>query len=84
MSRRLVESLERALAGAAQNAPRDASVMVQFAAGDYAEIREALAEARAALPDVETVASGGEGTTQEPGEQTAAPEQTTTSRRRPR
>lgn len=49
MTKRLVEALERALAGAVQNAPRDASVMVQFAAGDYAEIREALAEARDVL-----------------------------------
>lgn len=76
MTKRLVEALERALAGAVQNAPRDASVMVQFAAGDYAEIREALAEARDVLGPKEGIVmqpapDAGEDTTQ-PGEQPEA------------
>lgn len=47
MTKRLVETLERALADAPQNFPRDASVLVQFKAGDLADLKDALAEAKA-------------------------------------
>jgi hypothetical protein len=60
MSLHLVETLEAALAGLAQEVHKDASVMVQFAAGDWYKIREALglarAEITAAAPAVEPVA----------------------------
>jgi len=49
MSRHLIETLESALAGLAQEVHKDASVLVQFAAGDWHKIKEALRLARAAL-----------------------------------
>lgn len=49
MSRQLIETLESALANLAQEASKDASVMVQFAAGDWAKIKASLAAARVAL-----------------------------------
>ena len=49
MTRRLVETLERALAEAPQNFPREASVLVQFKAGDLAELKDALAEAKSMM-----------------------------------
>ncbi len=54
MSEKLVAALDAALAGAVQNYPRDASVVVQFAAGDYAKVTEALAEAKAELAPAPT------------------------------
>ena len=59
MTRRLVETLERALADTVQNFPRDASVLVQFKAGDLAELKEALAEARALLDSQPSVVKPG-------------------------
>lgn len=47
MTRRLVETLDRVLADAVQNFPREASVLVQFKAGDLADLKDALAEAKA-------------------------------------
>lgn len=52
----LLETLEAALAGVVGEHPRDASVMVQFAAGDWAKIREAVKAERAALAPVPTLA----------------------------
>jgi hypothetical protein len=49
MTPRLVIALETALAGMVQRVDREASVLVQFAAGHFHELREALAEARAKL-----------------------------------
>jgi hypothetical protein len=49
MSAKLVETLEAAMAGLAQEFDRDASVMVQFAAGDWVKIKAALKEAKDAI-----------------------------------
>jgi hypothetical protein len=51
----LLETLEAALAGVVGEHPRDASVMVQFAAGDWAKIKEAMREERAAITPVPTL-----------------------------
>lgn len=48
MSLHLIETMEAALEGLAQEVTKDASVMVQFAAGDWAKIRAAVSSARAA------------------------------------
>jgi hypothetical protein len=52
----LLETLEVALAGVVGEHPRDASVMVQFAAGDWAKIKEAMREERAAIAPAPTLA----------------------------
>jgi hypothetical protein len=49
MSVKLIETLEAAMSGLAQEFDRDASVMVQFAAGDWAKIKAALKEAKDAI-----------------------------------
>jgi len=54
MTPRLVIALETGLAGLAQRIDRDASVLVQFAAGHLQEIEQALAEAKALVPAAPT------------------------------
>lgn len=46
MSARLISAVDKALANEVQHVMKEASVMVQFAAGDYSEILDALAEAK--------------------------------------
>ena len=43
---KLIETIESAISGLAQEFPRDASVLVQFAAGDWAAIKSVVAAAR--------------------------------------
>ena len=47
MSLHLIETLESACKNIAQEFDKDASVLVQFAAGDWAKIKDALKAARA-------------------------------------
>lgn len=44
---KLIETLEAALSNLVQEIPAEASVLVQFAAGDWARIKESIAAARA-------------------------------------
>ena len=46
MTNRLIASLERALSALAQEVDKGASVLVQYAAGDWAELKAALTEAK--------------------------------------
>ena len=48
---RLVEAVETALGQLAQEVHKDASVVVQFAAGDWAKLKEAVKAARASLSE---------------------------------
>lgn len=49
MSARLIEALEKALGQIIRNPGPDASVMVQFAAGDFTKLRDALEQYKAEL-----------------------------------
>jgi len=49
MSKALIDAVESAVSSVVQEFERDASVMVQFAAGEWAKIKEELAKAKAVL-----------------------------------
>ncbi len=46
MTARLIEAVEKALSRLAQEVHKDASVVVQYAAGDWHELKAALGEAK--------------------------------------
>ena len=56
MMNALIEAVELALGRAEQNFDKDASVMVQLAAGDWHKLKSALADAKASEPEA-TVAA---------------------------
>lgn len=59
MSDRLIQAVETALSRLAQEVHKDASVVVQYAAGDWHELKAALGEAKGETPPAEPVAVEG-------------------------
>jgi hypothetical protein len=53
MTARLIAAVETALSRLAQEVHHDASVLVQYAAGDWAELKAALGEAKGEAPTPE-------------------------------
>lgn len=64
MSLNLIAAVESVLSNLTQEVHKEASVLVQFAAGDWHKLKAALAEAKAALEG--TAAPVGEGDTANP------------------